>query len=60
METERRVRQAYAKPNADLRATLAALKARVLAERSQHAAEIAALRARLAELEPEVSVSLVA
>ena len=52
--------QTYAKPYQELRAANNALRARLAADRAQRDAEIAALRARLAELEPEVSVSLVA
>lgn len=59
-EAEQRAWQAYAKPNADLRAAYTALKSRQLLERTQHMAEIATLRARLSELEPEVPESLVA
>lgn len=60
VETEQRAWQAHAKPHADLRAAYTALKTRLLAERAQHDAETAALRARLAELEPEICVSRVA
>jgi Plasmid recombination enzyme len=52
--------QTYAKPYADLRAAHDALKARLADGQARYSAEIAALRARLAELEPEVSLSLVA
>ncbi len=54
-EAEQRVRQAYAKSNADLRVTLAALKTRLLAERTQHTAQIATLRLVPAELRKEPS-----
>jgi len=52
--------QTYAKPYADLRAAYSALKGRLADAQARYGAEIAALRVRLAELEPEVSVSLVA
>jgi hypothetical protein len=57
------LRQEYEKPIMKLRAGCIALKGRVDAERARRQAadaEIVALRARLAELEPQTSLSLVA
>lgn len=52
--------QTYAKPYADLCAAHDALKARLADGQARNSVEIAACRARLAELEPDASTSLVA
>jgi hypothetical protein len=52
--------QTYAKPYADLRAAYTALKARLADAQARYSAEIAALRERLAELEPLAAAGLAA
>jgi hypothetical protein len=58
-DVDQRARQS-AKEIADLQATCAALQGRILAERAQRDADIAALRERVAELEQAASLRLVA
>ena len=59
-QAERRVWATYAKPYFDLRKAFATLEARLADGQARYSEEIAALRARLADLEPEISASLVA